>query len=592
MIVKMNKVTIVIAKSHIDDSLAKLREFGLLHIKHINLPSGPVVSRLQKDLEDADRILSLLETKVPKAQYSDVSFEALSIMIKDALHIFDARRKLIMQRDNLRQKLQWFKKWGKVSYKQLKSINESGVFIRLYIINKAELKAIPEDKLIFVIKRGKGKFYIALISKKESERLYFEETAFPEEDFDSASKEMTMVEGWISDINDNIEELAKYKNSFDKYKAYVARQFEFYKVRSGMAKEEGFWYLQGFIPQDNTNRLKQLVGKEEWGMLAEEPDDPAEVPTLIKNPRWVSIIEPVFKFIGTVPGYAEYDLSVWFLIFLTLFFAILIGDAGYGTLFLVGTFIARNKLKNLPGESFSLMYVFSIATIIWGLITGTWFGVEKIGQLPCFKFFVIERINSFVNTNQIFMMYLCFIIGAIHLTIAHSMIILRLRKSLTAFAQGGWILIIWGLFFLAGTLVLGKVFPQFALWLLIAGTILVVLFSYPQKNMVKAAAVSLGDIPLKLISSFSDIVSYFRLFAVGYATVIVAVSFNNMAMSVGFSNFLKGLGFALILFLGHSLNIILGFMAIIVHGIRLNMLEFSGHLGMEWSGKLYAPFRE
>jgi V/A-type H+-transporting ATPase subunit I len=33
-------------------------------------------------------------------------------------------------------------------------------------------------------------------------------------------------------------------------------------------------------------------------------------------------------------------------------------------------------------------------------------------------------------------------------------------------------------------------------------------------------------------------------------------------------------------------------MSIIVHGVRLNMLEFSGHLGMEWSGIKYEPFKE
>ena len=49
---------------------------------------------------------------------------------------------------------------------------------------------------------------------------------------------------------------------------------------------------------------------------------------------------------------------------------------------------------------------------------------------------------------------------------------------------------------------------------------------------------------------------------------------------------------ALILFLGHALNILLALMAVIVHGVRLNMLEFSGHLDMEWSGIKYEPFRE
>jgi V/A-type H+-transporting ATPase subunit I len=34
----------------------------------------------------------------------------------------------------------------------------------------------------------------------------------------------------------------------------------------------------------------------------------------------------------------------------------------------------------------------------------------------------------------------------------------------------------------------------------------------------------------------------------------------------------------------------LGVLALIVHGVRLNLLEFCGHLEMEWSGVAYRPF--
>ena len=123
-----------------------------------------------------------------------------------------------------------------------------------------------------------------------------------------------------------------------------------------------------------------------------------------------------------------------------------------------------------------------------------------------------------------------------------------------------------------------------------AGVALVLLFQNFQRNVVKGVLATLADLPLSLISAFSDIVSYLRLFAVGYASVVVASSFNGMAGPM-LGSPLTGLFGAVILFLGHGLNIILGMMAVIVHGIRLNMLEFSGHLGMQWSGKPYKPFK-
>ena len=48
----------------------------------------------------------------------------------------------------------------------------------------------------------------------------------------------------------------------------------------------------------------------------------------------------------------------------------------------------------------------------------------------------------------------------------------------------------------------------------------------------------------------------------------------------------------LIMLVGHGLNIVMGLLSVVVHGVRLNLLEFSGQLGMEWTGTAYAPFKK
>ncbi|MBF0253444.1 MAG: hypothetical protein HQL29_06490 [Candidatus Omnitrophica bacterium] len=179
-----------------------------------------------------------------------------------------------------------------------------------------------------------------------------------------------------------------------------------------------------------------------------------------------------------------------------------------------------------------------------------------------------------------------------HLTIAHATKAIREINSPKVIAQFGWIAIVWGMFFSANTLVLAKPFPWFSGYLLLGGILAVLLFANFQKNFIKGILETLVDLPLSIISAFSDIVSYLRLFAVGYASVVVAQSFNSMAVGDGVNTILGGIIAALILFIGHTLNIILALMAVVVHGIRLNMLEFSGHLGMQWSGKEYKPFKE
>ena len=93
---------------------------------------------------------------------------------------------------------------------------------------------------------------------------------------------------------------------------------------------------------------------------------------------------------------------------------------------------------------------------------------------------------------------------------------------------------------------------------------------------------------LDTISCFSNIMSYIRLFAVGMASLAIAQSFNGMAEGM-LSGALIPVGIAIIV-VGHLLNLVMGILSVVVHGVRLNLLEFSGALGMEWTGYNYEPF--
>jgi len=97
-------------------------------------------------------------------------------------------------------------------------------------------------------------------------------------------------------------------------------------------------------------------------------------------------------------------------------------------------------------------------------------------------------------------------------------------------------------------------------------------------------------LPFDIIGNFADLVSYVRLFAVGSAGLAVAIAFNELAVGTGIDSVGGAIKASIILFLGHALNIILCLMSILVHGVRLNTLEFSGHIGLEWAGFKYEPF--
>ena len=89
-------------------------------------------------------------------------------------------------------------------------------------------------------------------------------------------------------------------------------------------------------------------------------------------------------------------------------------------------------------------------------------------------------------------------------------------------------------------------------------------------------------LPLNIMSALGDIISYVRLFAVGLASVKVAENFNNMAIGLvadADAIWAKAL-------------LALAMVAILVHAVRLNTLEFSNHKGITWSGLAFNPFRK
>ena len=441
----------------------------------------------------------------------------------------------------------WFKPWGAFNPSDIEELKKKGVYIRLYYIASSEFKKL-KNKNLHIIKKNGNYLYCVLASKDPKESLPFEEITLVKEGCDVYCQKIDKLNIELNGLETRLKAKAPLLNSIKSYLKEAEKKHVFLNVMYGMEKEKNFSYLQGFCPVDKIKHIVALSKEKEFGYLIEEPGEAKNIPTLIQTPRWVRVISPVFKFMNIVPGYNEYDISIWFLIFFSMFFAMLISDAGYGLLFLALTFLAKRKLKKIPPEPFKLMYVLSFTTLIWGAITGNWFGVEQIAQIPFLSSMIVEKINSFVGTNQNFMIYICFMIGVIQLTIAHLVIAIRKINSLKVLSEIGWITILWGLFFTAGTLVIGKPFPYFAGYLFGAGSTLIILFSNSEKGLLKGMVSSLGDLPLKVVSSFADIVSYLRLFAVGYASTVLATTFNNLAFEIGFGSIIAGLFGAFVLF--------------------------------------------
>ena len=181
----------------------------------------------------------------------------------------------------------------------------------------------------------------------------------------------------------------------------------------------------------------------------------------------------------------------------------------------------------------------SFFTVVWGAITGTWFGSETIAEIPFFNMLIIEKIASFSdNLNVQYIKRLTFIIGTIHLSIAHIwnfINLIREKLVLKAISQLGWLSMVLGLYFLVLDFVLSTVLfpmPPYGWNMILGGLATVVVFGEQDGNFFKGLLKGVSGLMitfLDTIGAFSDIISYIRLFAVGLATVAVASSFNTMA---------------------------------------------------------------
>lgn len=588
MIVPMKKATIILLSPDTEPALKNLRRLGVLHIEHVQPPVSKDIALLKEDLTLIKEAITIMQ----QDEFCPVDTKLESKELEDwkrlVCHIIDCSKRIAHLRDyarNLSAQISQWEPWGDFVPEEIRSLREKGIYIKLYQIHKKDLSGLPEDLYVNIVFTQGSIVHCAIVGSRDFS-LPFKELSLPGMSLGKMRQRLVQEEKALAALKEEIRRLNCYFQSIAKIRKTVEKDIIFQEAIKGMGRLGEISYLTGYVPVDKVEPLLNLAESQKWGISVDEPREEDNVPTLIRNPRWVSIIQPVFRLMEIVPGYHEFDISPWFLIFFSVFFGILIGDAGYGIIYLILTFLAQRKFgKKVKDKSiFLLFYVLSFCAIIWGVLTADFFGQEWLKG--------IIRPLVAALTDDVMVRKFCFFLGALHLTIAHVWRIIVQFPSLVFLAEAGWICILWSAFFIARFLILGEPLSHYLGGLLISGIGLIILFSSPRKNIFRGMGAGLGTLLQNLMNNFTDIVSYIRLFAVGLASVAIADAFNAMAASVGFRGVLAGLLGSLILILGHGLNIMLGPMSVLVHGIRLNVLEFCTHLDVKWSGFSYRPLQE
>jgi V/A-type H+-transporting ATPase subunit I len=363
----------------------------------------------------------------------------------------------------------------------------------------------------------------------------------------------------------------------------------FVEASDTMQAQGAVVWITGWCPADQADDLRQMAKQHAWGIMLRDPEPSEQVPTLLRPLPWLQPMLSLFKGLGISPAYNEADVSLPFFAFFSIFFAMLVGDGGYGFIILALAVWGRTKVKSTPVAQapFTLLTIFSIGTIIWGALSNTWFGTHPVAMSNTVSRWLTLPGGKGDNN----MMLICFTLGVIHLSIARVWNAIVLFPDSKFLAQVGWVGVIWFMYFLSGSIV-GVLPMPLAMKIVFGVSILLIVLFMLKKSELKSGAADLGMLPLNIISCLGDVISYVRLFAVGLAGVKVAENFNAMAISFDWPIYLKIVPLVLILLFGHALNFAMAGLSVLVHAVRLNTLEFSNHKGIAWAGIPFNPFRK
>ncbi len=577
MITPMKKITLLCLKDDQEMALNALYELGVLHVTNMK---QPVCNELEKEKEYYGRLQRAVDMIPLNTEYPP-SGDAAQSTLENVEKLVQRRKELEEVREKLNYEKQRAQPYGNFDPALVASLAKEGINMRLFRSPSNQPVIAPEDTSLFIVNKDKNFVYFVIAGDGDF-RCDYEEVQITGKSLAEVEAALLNAGEGLKSISREFDRLGGERHVMNEALLMTKEKIHLLEVKAGMGNAEDIVYLQGFCPADIVEEILKAPALQGCGSVIADPSAEEEVPTLIRNPKWVQPVRTIFDMINILPGYMEKDISGVFLVFFSVFSALLIGDAGYGAFFLIITIVAGRIFSKAPSAPFFLLGILSVCTMVWGILTGNYFGASNI-PAPL-KMLRVEWLNNEKN-----IMHLCFMIGSIHLTVAHAWNAMRIMNSPRAIAQIGWIGMTWLMYITARTMILDAAFPAWGYYLLFASLGCVVLFTISPKK-IKKDWPDLMMFPLNVISNFVDVVSYIRLFAVGSASLAVAMSFNEMALEKGISSVFAGFIAALILFLGHGLNVALMALGILVHGVRLNTLEFSGHVGVQWKGIPYTPF--
>ena len=574
MIEKMTRYSFILLKGEEEKFLEQLQDLGVVDIKRSSVP----VDEHSTDLLD----------RIGQVKHE---IEALESGVDTHL------TELLSLRESITEAEEIIAPWGDYDRDKAEALGEAGVPIHFYSVRKKSFDPAwaEEYPLEVVLDEGK-KVYFVIPGDVEG---------FPVKEMKSPMSTMHELKT-LADIKD--KEIEHYRKHLEDRKSEIPGL----EARGHALKDELNVYLaslagqpavegritvyEGFAPTDTDTRLSEALDSSEALWIKDAAAKEDNPPIKLKNNRFVKMFEVLTDMYGR-PTYDGFDPTPFLSIFFLLFFALCMGDAGYGiVLIIVG--LLMKKVKSFKDMS-PLVVTLGIGTFVVGFFMHTFFSMD-ISQWKLFApikgIFLPAEIAGYDGA-----MVLSLVVGVLHLCLAmivKTYIATRNNGFLESLGTWGWTLLIVGGVIVAGIALAGVIDATATKWIVIVLGVLSALGIFVFNNIHRNPLLNIGSGLWETYNTatglLGDVLSYLRLYALGLAGAMLGFAFNDLGKMVLGDGHSVGswVFFIVIVVIGHTLNIAMCALGAFVHPLRLNFLEFFKNSGYEGSGRTFNPLKK
>ncbi len=616
MIEKMKKLSLLLRSDDRNVILRPLQDLGVVHVEFGKDTQRLEVLLLKENITKLERIYSFIKALTAEEhttfhQEATEDLDAiLDVIEKTNVEIEDLKA----QGEKLAKEIAAQEIWGDYDASKLAALEGSGLHCRFATALIAEYETVSKEPSFVEVTRDASHVYYVALNKKGEEVTLVGQEVF-------LAGSLTQLKAKALGLHEDIMKRRKTLLSYGRYLDAISQGIKSYQDRLAYALANNSLVevadgkallLQGWFPVKKETEVKAFLEASTCAFLIETPTHKDSPPIAMKNGKLATLFEPITK-VYSLPNYHEADTTAFLGPFFALFVGLCLADVGYGFLMLIATvtafFVVKGELKKFAG----LGIVLSLTTILGGILLGDMFGIQADSSVyPSF----LKSFASFGSMDQA--MRLPILLGIVQVLIGH------LLRSYNGFRNNGIqgalkplgtaCLVVFaaigilqmGYFGDGPHLMVGPIpigpwiyaipnLPLVTQILAIVGIVLVLFFNGVEHHVkfYLRPAHGLWELFEFFSQILGDFLSYLRLFALGLAGGLLAMSFNTIGLMVlgKGDNPLLWLALVVVLLLGHSINLGLALIASFVHPVRLTFVEFYKAIGFKGGGVSYSPFR-